>query len=351
MTMVSPGPKFVHAAVVLLAIFVPPLHAELNHFGVSDVTRFTSCVENIFHKRVILYPNLPTQEIVPLCAGQPHDELIVVLKQHGVAVREDGHWAYLLPASYFGPWTSYAPESEKLKWKHFEVEISARSADPKYHQNEVELSPAQLSKLKELVIEQVRLVPVFAPRTQSADEIAKIAIDLQVFVRHLKKEAAASVVILLKEIDDFSVAGRIVYGEQQADGNFRLLWDSPIVVARFGDLSFMDINGDGAEEIILKSAYPTGMRDLEAITVFDAQGDELTRQSHCVVPDLNGYSQADGSCPIVAESVDPDYTHGPPFDIAASKTIVNGKDAVFRLRARRYVALNATPRVKKKSHI
>jgi hypothetical protein len=335
----------------LLAAFPIPLHAEIKHFSISDVTRFTACVENVLHKHVMLHPTLPLKEVVLLCTGQPQDVLVAAFKQHGVALREDGDWAYLLSASYFGPWPSYAPESDKLKWAHFQVEVSAHSVDPKYHQNEVELSVAQLSKLKEQVLAQARLVPVFEPHTQSPNEIAKIAFDLQVLVRRTRKDAAASIVVLLREADDFSVAGRIVYGEQQPDGSFKLVWDSPIVDARFPEVSFLDINGDGVEEIVLKAAYPAGMHDLEAITVFDIQGQELTRQSHCFVPDLYGYSQDDGSCPIVAESVDFDYSHGPPFDIDASTTVRNGKDAVFKLLNNRFVHPNPSPRVGKKVEI
>src|SRR5258708_7608782 len=229
MKMVSLVLKLIRvAASGLLAVFPFTLHGQIRHLAVSDVTRFTSCAEKVMHKHVILHPNLPLKDVVSLCTGQSHDDLVAALKPIGVAVREGGDWAYLLPASYFGPWPPYAPESDKLKWSHFQVEISARSADPQYHQNELELSEAQLSKLKEQVLAQARLVPVFEPHTQSPDEIAKIAFGLQVFVRHTRKDAAASVVVLLRELDDFSVSGRLVYGEQLADGHFQLIWDSPI---------------------------------------------------------------------------------------------------------------------------
>jgi hypothetical protein len=333
----------------LLSVFGVNLHAQVKHLGVSEVTNFVSCAQNVLHKRVILDSNLPFKEFAALCGNQDHDAFINLLKQHQVAVREDGDWAYLLHASYFGPWTSYTPESDRLKWKHFQVDVSARSADPQYHQNEVILSAAQLIKLKEQVLDQARLIPIFPPRTQSENEIAKIKFDLQVFVRHVRKDAPSSVVVLLREADDFSVAGRITYGEQQSDGSFKLLWDSPILVARFSDVSFLDVNNDGVEEITVKGAYPGGMRDLAAITIFNIQGQELTRQSRCLVPDLYGYSQEDGSCPIVADSVDFDYSHGPPFDIEATSTLVSGKDAVFKLLGNHYVHPSSTPRIKNKA--
>ena len=336
--MVSFGPKLIQSIAFSAWVFFSlSLRAEVRHYGVSDVTRFTSCTENVLHKRVILDSNLPFKELVSLCGKQTHDELVDLLKQHQVAVREDGNWAYLLHASYFGPWASYTPESEKLKWKHFQVEVSAHSADLQYHQNEVELNTAQLSRLKDQILEQARPIPIFPPRTQSADEIAQIAFDLLVFVRHTRKDAPSSVVVLLRQADDFAVDGRIIYGEQGPDGAVKLLWDSPIVVSRFAEVSFLDVNGDGTEEIVLKAAYPAGMRDLAAMTIFDIQGQELTRQSKCSVPDLYGYSQDDGTCPIVAESVDIDYSQGPPFQIDANKMLLNGKNAVFKLVGNHYV--------------
>jgi hypothetical protein len=346
----SSSATFLRAVVAgLLVVFALPLYGQIKHFGVSGVTNFVSCAEKALGKHVILDSNLPFKELTTLCSDQTHDAFVDLLQRHQVTVREDGDWAYIVHASYFPPWPSYTPESDRLKWKHLGVEISPRSADPQYHQNEVSLSAAQLAKLREQVLLQARLVPVFPPRTQSEDETAKITFDLQVFVRRLKKDAPSSVVMLLKEADDFKVAGRIIYGEQQPDGSFKLLWDSAIVVARLPEISFLDVNGDGAEEIIIKAAYPAGMRDLASMTVLDIQGQELTRQSRCFVPDLYGYSQEDGSCPIVAEEADFDYSHGPPFGIDASNTLATGKDAIFKLVGNHYVPSGPGSPVRKKA--
>jgi hypothetical protein len=109
-------------------------------------------------------------------------------------------------------------------------------------------------------------------------------------------------------------------------------------MAKLAQISFLDVDGDGIEEIVLHSSYPAGMRDLEAMSVFDLRGNELTRnlttvvesvKPHCAVPPLYGYSAAEGACPIVGEGVDFDYSHGPPYDIVGGGT--------FTLREHRYV--------------
>ncbi len=334
----------------LLLAFASATQAEVKHIGVSDVTRFSSCAENVLHKHVILAPDLPLEQVVSLCSNQSADELRASSSAKAVAVKEDEDWAYLLPASYFGPWESYTLEADKLRWKRFHVGVSIANADPKDRQTEIELKPEALSKLKDQVLEQARFVPVFEPRTQSENEIAQIAFTLRVYVRHTRKDSPPAVVVLVKGAEDTDVDGRIVYGEQQGDGSVQLLWDSPIVIAKYAVISFLDVDGDGVEEIVVHANYPAGMRDLDAMSVFDVHDNELTRhlttvvesvKPHCAVPYLYGYSGADRACPIVAEAVDFDYSHGPPYDIVG--------EATFTLRKNHYVDVRKIPRTETKN--
>jgi hypothetical protein len=322
----------------LLFALASATQAQIKHFGVSDVNEFISCAERVLHKRVLLHPNLPLKQVTPLCINQSGDEFRTSLKASAVAVKEDGNWAYLLPANYFGPWESYTPEGERLHWKTFHLEVSIANADSKDQQTEIRLKPPELSRLKDQVLEQARLIPIFEPHTQSEAEVAQIGIAVRAYVRHARKDGPISLVLLMSEAVDSAADGRIVYGEQQSDGSFQLLWDSPIVMAKLAQISFLDVDGDGLEEIVLHSSYPAGMRDLEAMSAFDLRGNELTRnlttavesvKPHCAVPPLYGYSAADGTCPIVGEGVDFDYSHGPPYDIVGGGT--------FTLREHHYV--------------
>lgn len=318
--------------------FASTSQAQIKHFGVSDVTQFISCAEKVLHKRVLLHPNLPFEQITPICTGQSGDEFRAALKAKSVAVKEGEDWAYLLHSSFFGPWQSYTLEGEKLYWKKFHVEVSIANADLKEQQTEVELKPDALARIKNQVLEQARLIPIFEPHTQNETEVAQIGISLRAYVRHANKSGPVSLIILLNEAGDWAADGRIVYGEQKADGSFQLLWDSPIVVARLAQISFLDVDGDGIEEIVLHSSYPAGMRDLSALSAFDLQGNELTRdltstvgsdKPHCAIPYLYGYSAADGACPMVGEGVDFDYSTGPPYDIVG--------DGKFTLKDHHYV--------------
>lgn len=327
--------------------------AEIKHFGVSEASQFVSCAEKILHKHVLLHPNLPLKQVTSLCANQSATEFRSSLESNSVALREDGNWVYLLPARYFGPWNSDTLEGEKLRWKKFHVEVSIANADPKDQQTEMQLRAEALTKIREQVLEQARFFPIFEPHTQTEGETAQVGIVLRAYVRHAKKDDPASLVLLMSEAADWAGDGRLVYGEQQGDGSFQLLWDSPIVVARLAQISFLDVDGDGIEEIVLRSSYPAGMRDLEAMYVFDIHGSELTRtlttavetvKPHCAIPDLYGYSAADGACPIVGDSVDFDYSHGPPYDIAGDRTYtLNEHHYVDARKLRRTQAKKSSP--------
>ena len=242
------------AVVVFLSVSLKP-QAQIRHSGNSESTRLSSCAETVLQKRVLLHPNMPFEELAPLCKNQPRDEFLAALKAHSVGVKEDDGWAYLLPASYFGPWPSHTMEGEKLHWKNIKVKVAISNADLKGGQTEEQLKPEVLQDLKEQVIKQARLVPVFEPHSQGDAETARVTWNLTAYVRHLRKGSPASVVIVVREGDDSSVDGRIIYGDQQPDGGYRLIWDSPVVVVRYLQLWFFDVDGDGIDEILLRSAY------------------------------------------------------------------------------------------------
>ena len=102
-------------------------------------------------------------------------------------------------------------------------------------------------------------------------------------------------------------------------------------------MSFDDVDGDGFQEIILRSRFPAGMRDAAALTVFDRRGRELTRQERCMQPVGYDFWKSYDTCPIVGEAVDFSYSNSPPFDIVANRVFYTRKTGVFRLRNGRYV--------------
>jgi hypothetical protein len=74
---------------VLLPAFAAVTQAEVKHFGVSDVTQFSFCADNVLHRHVILAPDLPLKQVVSLCSNQSADEFLASLSAKMVAVRED----------------------------------------------------------------------------------------------------------------------------------------------------------------------------------------------------------------------------------------------------------------------
>lgn len=203
--------------------------------------------------------------------------------------------------------------------------------------NERALSQKQLVQLQDAVVRQARLIPVLQADGEPIDvETATFPIRLQVYVHHLKKDVPLSIVVVVRG-DENASAGRLVYGEEQADGTLKLLWDSPLFVARYLDLSFDDIDGDGFQEIILRASFPAGIHDSAALTIFDRNGRELTRQEQCLQPVGFDFWKTYDTCPIMGEALDFIYADTPPFDIFVHRVFHTDRDGVFRLKGGRYV--------------
>lgn len=306
---------------------------ELIHLGDSPAQRTVACAERLLDKRVLWEFSAPVGKVLEAGCPESRAELLRVLKAHSISVVEEEKWALLLPSSRLPPWPPPYPEGFRVHWKHFRVEISAVAGDPQ--QNQATLSHDQLEQLKAQVLAQTRLIPIPQPYTETADEAAVIPLRLEVYVRRMRSGGSRSVVVVLRQNDN-DVPGRLIYGEETEPGNFRLVWDSPIILVRYIVLGFDDVDGDGIEEIVFNSAFPAGMHDLDAMTVFNAAGTERTRALPCTIPDLFGYSAADGTCPIVGDEVRFDYSTPAPLTILVNRLFQSNDGAEFKLKNGKY---------------
>jgi hypothetical protein len=153
-------------------------------------------------------------------------------------------------------------------------------------------------------------------------------------------------VITIIDQPSLLVAGRLVYGEMR-NGNYQVLWDSPLLNSR-GRLNFLDVNGDGANEIVWRSALCGAQNCMpEQLVVFDRSGHELTRQKKC--PDTLGsyyyFDESNGVCPIEGNEIQftmiSPYPDPPeestPKDIVASGSGADDKETIYTLVNGSYV--------------
>ena len=317
--------------------------AQLQHFGYSPRDRLLECLRRVFHKPVFQDPNIPQIEPPPICDRLSRGELKDKLRAQTIAVLEMPDAVLILSSLILPPYDPTIGEAFRVKWKRFKTVISAKNASRESGFNERELSSSELARVQKEVLDKARLVPVFQAGGESLDiATATFPIRMEIYVRHLKPGSLASLIVVVRGEENVA-NGRLVYGEEGPAGTFKLLWDSPLFVARYLDLSFDDIDGDGFQEIILKSRFPAGMRDAAALTVFNRRGDELTRQERCMQPEGYDFWPSHDTCPIVGDEVDFRYSNSPPFDIVASNVFYTRKVGVFRLKGGRYLpALNGS---------
>jgi hypothetical protein len=94
--------------------------------------------------------------------------------------------------------------------------------------------------------------------------------------------------------------GRLIVGRRSRDG-FTISWDSPLLNTSGLAVGFEDVDGDGVREILVRSSC-CGLRPSgEALVIFSVEGDELTRQSDCVLDGIQVDEASSAACPVVGE--------------------------------------------------
>jgi hypothetical protein len=208
------------------------------------------------------------------------------------------------------------------------------------------ISEKEAESLAPIVLRFSRAIPLRPPPGQSSkDDEADLDLRLQFFKTRLGLDAVDSVITIIDQ-PSLLVAGRLVYGEMR-NGNYQVLWDSPLLNSR-GRLNFLDVNGDGANEIVWRSALCGAQNCMpEQLVVFDRSGHELTRQKKC--PDTLGsyyyFDESNGVCPIEGNEIQftmiSPYPDPPeestPKDIVASGSGADDKETIYTLVNGSYV--------------
>lgn len=325
------------AILLCLGFLQRSAEAQLRHLGYSPRDRLVECLERVFKKPVLYDPNIPQIEPPAACTHLSPKQLKEKLRAQTIAFLEEPEAGLIRSSLTLPPYAPTIGEASRVKWRHFKVVVSTKNASLQGGFNERDLSPKELAKLQQEVFAKARLIPIFQSDGEPLDiATATFPIRIEVYVRRLKPGAPASLVAVIRGEENAAV-GRLVYGEEGPRGTVKLLWDSPLFVARYLGLSFDDLDGDGFQEILLNSGFPAGMRDAVALTVFDHKGRELTRQQKCMQPESYDFWPGYDTCPIVGEAIDFSYSNSPPFDIIASEVFFTHRTGVFHLKGGCYL--------------
>lgn len=333
---------FLGAVLSTIALCPVPAQADIQHWGELDYDKTIGCEAAALGKRVLWFALRTEQVMVPCPASK--SELIKSLSEKGVTVAVTGEWAFLLPSH---------PDNSSLErftpeYKHVEpsklvdgtnklvVRWTTKNFAAPGIPGSRTLSESELKEVETKILHDGRLIPVEEPISRTG--VFEIPLELTVDCHRLSPKSPESVVATLQE-RPVSNPGRLYYGEFR-NGHFELLWDSPIIHARLLHMGYMDVDGDGIQEILLNSFAP-GNVTFPAVAVLDRKGNELTRQNECDITGLELYGAdehgADTVCPILGEDfrlLDP--VNG-KRDLAVGRLEYQGSGTqIFRLQGGRY---------------
>lgn len=247
----------------------------IRHINESPGDDLLHCLDTSTGSRTLVYQEdyYSTFSKIQCLPDQKKAETLSSVRANGFQILSSDRWTFLAPNSLFtGQSLPF-----KVSWKTLSVDDKIIGEPDSLQQ----LSSEQLDSLKSTLLGDARLIPV-AGDLDAPPDVAAIHLRYSLFV-HANPNKSLSLVLLLHEGDDLRTLGtygRVIYGEL-ANGQIKLLWDSPLLFA--SDLQFQDINGDGFDEIVLEGTIGWGAHGpgTQIITIFDHLGTELTRQQDC----------------------------------------------------------------------
>ncbi|MGA2353024.1 MAG: hypothetical protein ABSG02_00915 [Terriglobales bacterium] len=288
---------------------------QVQHIGMTPEQEFLLCAQQVMGKTVLWSGIFDTREAganpvprVPCPALR--EEFIRLLKENaGILTLEDGGFAYLevhwVPTTGLQSGPVYDGGTPPFK-----VDFDVRKGE----RSDRKLSEQELQTISKKILGKTRGVEVLWD-IQDPPCIGRIEVQLNIEAHRLSKQGPESIISFLrvsdcpgKRLDHppgyISDMTRLIYGEVK-NGEYEMLWDSPLLFAPPNWISYRDLNGDGTAEILvwpskLDYQFPEDSARFGyavGVVAFDVTGREITRQTDCkhyyYLPD-------NAACPIVA---------------------------------------------------
>ena len=241
------------------------------------------------------------------CPASRQEFISSLRKNVGILTFEDNGFAFLVVNG--GP-TSRMRSSPVYDrgTPHFKINLVVNQDSSEGPQ----MSDQELQRISSTILGKTRGVEVLWD-IQDQPCFGRITVQLDIQARRLSKEGPESVISFLRVSDCpeghlyasyASDMTRLIYGELK-NGEYEMLWDSPLLFAPPNWISYRDLNGDGTAEIVIWPSkldydFPEASAQFGyavGVVAFDIKGKEITRQTDCknfyYLPD-------DAACPIVA---------------------------------------------------
>ena len=201
--------------------------------------------------------------------------------------------------------------------------------------------PVEANEIAKQILRQARMIPLAVSHGLS-EAVEDDDVNIAIWQGSLGPAGEQSVVACIngRGRTEFSTA-RLVYGEL-CDGEYVMLWDSPLFNILHGNVHFADINADGWKEFVIDSSN-YGNHEYPMEVIFDPEGREITRQEKCdtaIAADGN-FTAEDGTCAIFGNDVefsndvnppaDPEEAAKIPQDIYVTSWYGDGQNHVFEL--------------------
>lgn len=300
----------------LLAFALAPasvIKGQVQHIGMTPEQQFLVCAQQVLGETVLWDGIFQTRQVgdnpVPQapCPASRQEFISSLRKNVGILTFEDNGFAFLVVNG--GP-TSRMRSSPVYDsgTPHFKINLVVNQDSSEGPQ----MSDQELQRISSTILGKTRGVEVLWD-IQDQPCFGRITVQLDIQARRLSKEGPESVISFLRVSDCpeghlyasyASDMTRLIYGELK-NGEYEMLWDSPLLFAPPNWISYRDLNGDGTAEIVIWPSkldydFPEASAQFGyavGVVAFDIKGKEITRQTDCknfyYLPD-------DAACPIVA---------------------------------------------------
>jgi hypothetical protein len=263
----------------------------------SDLDRFLTCLSGVVGKPV--FPDVSVRWRPSVACPQPKEQLVSALAAERLRLFVGGSASFLVPDSKFERPTPPAP----FQWT--DIMITGDVQVWGDLRNSRVPTPSERQGIVAEVIRGARSVPLNVPFTCGVGGLCLVKVSFIVDIHRFRASSRTESFVAIVGQKDGNA--RLVFGELRGS-MYRVVWDSPLFESLSLEPAYLDLDGDGADDILLSTARAN--RIGSQLVAFTRDGSELTRQSHCDIDPLNGYDASGGACPIVGHNIEA----SPPSD-------------------------------------